>query len=367
MASPLEAKLGSRAKVLLPFALLTFVGLSAWRMWPRGPEVITVNGPTMGTTFAVTVVADSLSDAQGAAIEALIKDELETIDKLMSNYRPDSEISRFNAHGSAEPFPLSTPMVEVLAISDEIHELSGGAFDISIPPLLEAWGFGPNGDPEGEAPTPAALEVLSGRVGQDRLTLDTEASNIRKGHPQLSIDLSAIAPGYAADRIASALEADGYSRYMVDVGGEFRVLGRNLGDQPWRIGIERPAATRADDPALQEIVSLERGALATSGDYRSYRELDGRRVSHTIDPRSQRPIEHHLASVTVIAEDAARADALATALNVLGPVEGLALADQHKLPVMMIVRDGDVFATQTTPPFDALRASADGATIEAEP
>lgn len=366
MASPLEAKLGSRAKVLLPFALLTFVALSAWRMWPRGPEMITVKGPTMGTTFAVTVVADRISDTQSAAIEGLVKEELETIDELMSNYRPDSEISRFNAHRSADPFPLSAPMVEVLAISDEIHGLSGGAFDISIPPLLEAWGFGPNGDPDREAPSSATLEALSERVGQDKLTIDPKASNARKEHPQLAIDLSAIAPGYAADRIAEALEAEGYSRFMVDVGGEFRVLGRNHGDQPWRIGIERPAATREDGPALQEIVSLERGALATSGDYRSYRELDGRRISHTIDPRSRRPIEHHLASVTVIADDAARADALATALNVLGPAQGLLLAEEHELPVMMIIRDGDAFTTQTTPAFDALRASADGATIEAQ-
>jgi len=329
--------------------------------------MITVDGPTMGTTFAITVVAPNLGDDRTAAIQTTITSELAEIDRLMSNYRDDSEISKLNAHRSDLPFPLSAQMIEVLTISDEVHQLSGGAFDITIPPLLEAWGFGPNADSEREPPTAEVLCSLGDRVGQQLLKTDPKAASTTKAHPDLAIDLSAIAPGYAADRIALALEAQGYSRYMVDVGGEFRVLGLNREGVPWRIGIERPAATRADEPALEEIVSMRRGALATSGDYRSYREVEGRRISHTIDPRTQRPIEHRLASVTVIAEDAARADALATALNVLGPEEGLALANQRDLPVMMIVRDGDRFKTQTTPAFDALRNAADGARIAGEP
>ncbi|MCA9659190.1 MAG: FAD:protein FMN transferase [Myxococcales bacterium] len=337
-------------------------------MWPRGPETVRFDGPTMGTSFAVTVVAESISDAEAEALRALVADELAEINRLMSNYVADSEISRFNAHEGLDPFPLSPPMVEVLAISDEIHALSGGAYDITIPPLLEAWGFGPRGDKGRATPSDADLEALGDRVGQGLLKLDAKAGQVTKGHPKLEIDLSAIAPGYAADRIAAALEARGYHRYMVDVGGEFRVHGRNQRGEPWQIGIERPAASRDDAPVLQEVVPLTEGALATSGDYRSYRETaEGKRVSHTIDPRTRRPIDHRLASVTVVAADAGRADAIATALNVLGPDEGLALAVENDLPVMMIVRAGDGFETRTTPPFDALRQAAGSATIEASP
>ncbi|MCB9702589.1 MAG: FAD:protein FMN transferase [Myxococcales bacterium] len=353
MVDPLEAKLGSKARILLPIAILTFVGLSAWRMWPRGPEVVSVKGPTMGTSFAVTVVGADLDDA---AISKAVRDQLDEANALMSNYIDDSEITRFNRHRGADPFPLSGPMLEVLTISEEVAALSEGAFDVTIPPLLEAWGFGPRGDADRPPPSEAELAERRLLVDHKLLRLDAAASTATKGRPELEIDLSAIAPGYAADRIAAALEALGYRRYMVDVGGEFRVLGTNAEGVPWRLGIERPAATRADAPTLQEVLPMTSGALATSGDYRSYRELDGRRVSHTIDPRTGRPIEHALASVSVVHRDAAHADALATALNVLGPVDGLALAERASLAVMMIVRAGDGFEVVTTPAFDALRA-----------
>lgn len=339
------------------------MGLSAWRLWPRGPEVFSFKGPTMGTTFAVTVVADRFGGVESEALRAAISDELDEMNRLMSNYRPDSEISRFNAHQSLDAFPLSAPMLEVLVISEEVSSLSGGAFDITMPPLLEAWGFGPHADPERDPPTAATLEALSTRVGQGLLLLDRHAKTARKGHEELEIDLSAIAPGYAADRLAALLSMRGYSRFMVDVGGEFSVLGHNQRDDPWRIGIERPTETRTDAPVLQSVVYLERGALATSGDYRTYREISGRRISHTIDPRTQKPIAHGLASVTVIAENAARADALATALNVLGPEEGLALATEQALPIMMIIREGGGFTTHTTPAFDTLQSNADRATL----
>ena len=356
--------MGSRARVLLPIAILTLVGLSAWRLWPRGPEVFSFKGPTMGTTFAITVVADHIDAAESEVLRAAIGDELEEMNRLMSNYRPDSEISRFNAHQSLDAFPLSAPMVEVLVISEEVSRLSGGAFDITIPPLLEAWGFGPHADPKRDPPTAAALEALGGRVGQDLLVLDRHAQTARKRHIKLQIDLSAIAPGYAADRLAALLSTRGYSRFMVDVGGEFSVLGHNQRGEAWRVGIERPTKTGTDAPVLQRVINLERGALATSGDYRTYREIDGRRISHTIDPRTQKPIAHGLASVTVIAENAARADALATALNVLGPEEGLVLAIEQALPVMMIIREGEGFTTRTTPAFDTLQSSADRATLK---
>lgn len=362
MVDPLEAKLGSRARVLLPIAILLFLGLSAWRMWPRGgdDEVVKVEGPTMGTTFAVTVVGDGDEEAIAAAITR----ELALVDETMSNYRADSEITRFNRHRSADPFPLSPAMAEVLTIAAEVSELSGGAFDVTIPPLLAAWGFGPRPAADPTPPSPEALRALRERVGHQLLGLDGAARTATKRHPALEIDLSAIAPGYAADRIADALTQLGHRDFMVDVGGEIRVKGRNAAGQRWRIGVERPAATRGDPPALQEVVALDDEALATSGDYRSYREVDGRRISHSIDPRSGRPIEHALASVTVVHADAAHADALATAINVLGPAEGRALAERIGLPVLLILRQPDgSFTVEASAAFEALRAREGSATL----
>ncbi|MBK8265875.1 MAG: FAD:protein FMN transferase [Nannocystis sp.] len=363
MVDPLEAKLGSRARVLLPIAICTLLALSAWRLWPRGPETLTIDGPTMGATFRVTVVADTFTAAQEAEIADIIESELALIDRLMSNYRSDSELTALSEHRDAAPFPLSPPLAEVLAIAAEVSELTEGAFDVTVPPLLRAWGFGPGADPDAPAPPPEQLAQLAERIGYQKLHLDLRAPSARKDHPELNLDLSAIAPGYAADRIASALTQRGFTRHYVDVGGELRVRGNGPSGQPWRVGIERPATSKERAAALQEIVHLSDHALATSGDYRNYRELDGRRISHTIDPRSRAPITHNLASVTVIHRDAARADALATALTVLGPDQGMALAEREGLAVLMIIRVGDTFELRSTPAFDALRRPASSATL----
>ena len=317
----------------------------------------------MGTTFRVTVVAPTLSGAQEAAVARAIEGELALVDRLMSNYRPDSEITAFNEHASTAPFPLSPPFVEVLEIAQEVSALSDGAFDVTIPPLLEAWGFGPRGAPNAPPPSDEVLAALAARVGWQKLRLDPAAGTLAKADPSVVLDLSAIAPGYAADRIARALEAADLPRYYVDVGGEIRARGANPAGQPWRVGIERPAITRDAPPSLQEVVHLDDGALATSGDYRSYREVEGRRISHTIDPRTRAPIRHALASVTVVHRDAAHADALATALNVLGPDAGMERARRHGLAVLMIVRAGDGFEVRTSPAFDALRRPDASATL----
>jgi len=184
---------------------------------------------------------------------------------------------------------------------------------------------------------------------------------LRKDHPELAITLSAIAPGYAADRISDRLLALGFPHHLVDVGGEFRARGDSQ-DGPWRLGIERPDGP-ADARVVHEVVVLRDAALATSGDYRNYREQDGRRISHTIDPRTGRPIAHTLASVTVITDTAARADAFATALNVLGPDDGLAVAEREQLAALFLVRDGDGFTARATAAFTALRAASASATL----
>lgn len=366
MTSPLTQKYGSRAKVLLPLCLLVFVALSAWRMCPSGqPDVTTASspvlvfeGPTMGTTWRVKVADDGAHDS--APILPAIEAELAEVDRHMSDYRDDSAITGFNRHRATTPFPAPGPLLEVVQIASRVSERTGGAFDITIAPLVDAWGFGRPG-PRADAPSDVEIDRLRAGVGWRGLHVDLSEETLRKDHPELAITLSAIAPGYAADRISDRLVTLGFPNHLVDVGGEFRARGDGP-DGPWRLGIERPDGP-VDARVVHEVVVLRDAALATSGDYRNYREQDGRRISHTLDPRTGRPIDHTLASVTVIADTAALADAYATALNVLGPDDGFAAAEREQLAALFLVRDGPGFAPRATSAFAALRPSSPSATL----
>ncbi|MBZ5712604.1 FAD:protein FMN transferase [Nannocystis pusilla] len=367
MTDPLKQKYGSRANVLLPLCLLLFVALSAWRLWPSGqvpsaPQVQQAGpvqvfaGPTMGTTWRVTVVHEGRDPA---AIQPMIDAELAEIDRQMSTWRDDSAISEFNRRADTSPFSAPAGLLAVVALAQQVSERTAGAFDITVSPLVDAWGFGRPGPVS--APTDEQLAAVRARVGWQQLHVDPTASTLRKDQPELTITLSAIAPGYAADVISDRLVELGFPRHLVDVGGEFRARGDGP-EGPWRLGIERPDGP-TDERVVQEVVPLRDAALATSGDYRNYREENGRRISHTIDPRTGRPIDHTLASVTVIHDTAALADAWATGLNVLGPDDGFALAEREGLPALFLVRDGDGFAARATAAFAALRAGSPSANL----
>jgi thiamine biosynthesis lipoprotein len=307
-------------------------------------------------------VIGQLSDIEQTAVTDAIVRELAEVDVQMSTWRPDSEISRFNAAIDTNPIKASRGLLEVVALSLEIHAASGGAFDVTLAPLLDAWGFGPSGIKPASPPTDDQLAPLRARIGADKLHVDLSQGTLIKDQPELALELSAIAPGYAADRIAAALVALGHTHHMVDVGGEFRVTGHGPHGGPWRLGIERPETTGG---TVHEVVLLVDQALATSGDYRNYYERDGVRLSHTLDPRTGRPIAHNLASVSVIHRSAALADGWATALNVLGPDAGLALAERQAIPALFLVRMPDgTFAERTTTPFAALRPDAARATLD---
>ena len=269
----------------------------------------------------------------------------------MSTYRPESEISRFNRARSTDPFPVSADTLAVLRHAREISELTGGAFDVTVGPLVDAWGFGPAGEPAAP-PTEGDIERLRRQVGFRKLRIDHAASSIRKLVPGLSCDLSALAKGYAVDRVADRLHAEGIDSYLIEVGGEVRAGGLSPRGDAWRVGIEQPGP---GPPAVQRLVRLRDRALATSGDYRNYYEVGGRRISHTIDPRSGRPIDHRLASVSVVAPLGVRADAIATALGVLGPDAGYELAAAQGWAALLIVRRGDgTLHERETPAFAAL-------------
>jgi len=287
-------------------------------------------GQVMGTYWIVKIKATTILPA--AEIQAEIQQELDDINSKMSTYLLDSEISQFNENAITENFPISEKTRAVIKAAEQISKESDGAFDISIKPLINLWGFGSK--PAEEPPSEADIALAMGSVGYQKIHVTD--TGIRKDIIDLQLDVSAIAKGYAVDQIAKKIESLGYNEYMVDVGGEIKANGRNTKKRVWRIGIETPDADRG---TYTDIIALKDISIATSGDYRNFYEQDGKRISHTIDARTGLPITHRLASVSVLHTSAMMADGWATALNVLGPVDAMKLANQKKLPIMLIVRE----------------------------
>ena len=310
-------------------------------------------GETMGTTFTVKVVVPAARWAQVAErVEPAIQAELDLVNARMSTWRADSELSQFNQSAETAPTTMSPETLEVFRIAQEVSAASGGAFDVTVGPLVNAWGFGPDGQTL-EGPSDAELVALRARVGYQALDIDRAASTLRKARPDVYCDLSAVAKGYGVDRVAQALEGLGIDNYMVEIGGEIRTRGAKDG-RGWHLAIEKPVMTHRE---TQKVLAIPPGglALATSGDYRNYLEVDGVRLSHTIDPRTGRPIAHALASVSVIHAECAYADAYATALMVLGPEDGYHLALDLDLAALFIIRDAPgQFTEKATSAFERL-------------
>lgn len=320
---------------LLLLSILTIRSLGGPREGETA-DVIEISGPTMGTFFEVKISPVDRSSAALRNIRDRIVDALDDVNAKMSTYVESSELSRFNSGDSTDPVTMSPETIEVFTIARRVSDETGGALDITVGPLVNAWGFGP--DAPRDAPDEAEIRRLLGRVGYAKIEIDPAGGTVRKTQPDVYCDLSAVAKGYAADKVAHVLDDMGLVDYMVEVGGEVRTRGLNADGVAWRIGIERPVS---GNRVLQRLVPLSGESLATSGDYRNFRQADGVRVSHTIDPRTGRPLTHALASVSVIHEECAFADAYATALMVLGPEEGPALAQRLGLAALFIVRNSD--------------------------
>jgi thiamine biosynthesis lipoprotein len=244
---------------------------------------------------------------------------------------------------------VDSELAGLVARAQSFSELSDGAFDVTVGPLVNLWGFGPDAHPF-RIPDQQTIEETRSRVGHDKLDVRDQPPALRKAHPELYVDLSAIAKGYGVDQIAGLLDRLGVTAYLAEIGGELKAKGTKSGDQPWRIAIERPDATSR---TVYRIVALEDDAMATSGDYRNFYEQDGRIYSHTIDPGTGRPVAHALASVTVITEDCATADALATTFLVLGPERGLSLAESLDVGAFFVTRAGDDYTHSATTAFEA--------------
>jgi thiamine biosynthesis lipoprotein len=302
----------------------------------------------MGTQFSVVVVTELAFDQQH--LQTQIQAALEGVEQRMSTYRNNSELSIFNQSTSTDWVPVSNELCRAIDEAIGFGELSDGAFDITVGPLVNLWGFGPDAS-RNEPPSDEAIDEAKARTGQNYLHADCDLPAIRKDQADLYVDLSAYAKGLAADDIAAVLDEYSMSNYLVEIGGDLRARGHNGRMEKWRVAIEKP-----DRPgsAVEKIIHISDLSVATSGDYRNFFEFEGQRYSHTIDPRSGRPVEHDLASATVLGSSAAFADAMATALMVLGPEAGIAFAEQQGIAADLLVRDGDTITERMSTEFKSL-------------
>jgi thiamine biosynthesis lipoprotein len=310
-------------------------------------------GETMGTTWSVSVVAPSTVDAE--VLQRGIQAKVDTVDRQMSTWKRDSDLSRFNRAPADTWQTLPPEFFTVLSYALELARDTGGAYDPTVGPLVNLWGFGPERHPH-EAPSADAIAAARVRVGWQRIRLDPATR--RAWQPGGAyVDLSSVAKGFSVDEVARYLDRKGATAYLVEVGGELRARGTRPDGAPWHVGIERPgaAAGAVDDAAqLEQVIALRDRAIATSGDYRHFFESGVNRYSHHIDPRSGKPVTHAVASVSVIAVDCMHADSLGTTMTVLGPDEGMAYARRHGLAVLFILRTPDGFEERMSPAFAAV-------------
>lgn len=306
-----------------------------------------LEGSAMGTTFNISIVepSDTLDEE---TLQADIVAALTRIDKLASTWRDDSELTAFNNDSAVDWIIVSGEFCDMLRAALDLGRETGGAFDVTVGPLVNLWGFGPDGIAT-EPPDDDAIAEAMRSVGFGKIEADCTEKLVRKDDAAMYVDLSAWAKGYAVDEIATLLDSLGVDNYLVEIGGEIRVGGHNSERTKWKLAIETPSRSERVPHA---VINVTDTAVATSGDYRNYFEHDGTNYSHTIDPRTGRPVTHGLAAVTVVHPSAAYADAIATAILVLGPEAGSSLAYKLNVAAYMLVRKDDDFYEIRSPAFE---------------
>ena len=306
-----------------------------------------LDGKTMGTFWRVSVIG--VDEAKAQALRAKVQAQLDADDRLLSTWKNDSALMRFNHAATTEPWPVSEAMADIVTLSLRIGAKTHGAMDITVGPLVNLWGFGPDKQPVA-TPDAQAIAAAKARTGLQHLQVINQSGRqfLQKDIPDLFVDLSTVGEGYAADHLARLMEQEGISRYLVSVGGALVSRGMNGEGKPWRVAIQKPTDR---ENAVQAIVDINGHGISTSGSYRNYYELDGKRISHVIDPQTGQPITHKLVSVTVIAPTALEADGWDTGLMVLGPEKAQQVVREEGLAVYMIVKDGEGFKTWMSPQF----------------
>lgn len=311
-----------------------------------GERVERIAGPTMGSTWSVQYVRPAGGPA-ASTVKAEVEAILAEVDRQMSTYRSDSDIERFNGLPAHSCQPMPEPVLHLVRVGEQLSRDSDGAFDLTVEPLLDLWGFGPQGRQE-RVPDVAALAEVRQRVGHGFLRID--GGQLCKD-VALQVDFNSIAAGYAVDRIADRLAELGIGSYLAEATGELKAAGRKPDGAPWRIALEEP---RDDRQVAERVIAVDGYGVSTSGDYRHYFEQDGQRYSHTFDARLGRPIGHTLASVTVVHPSALMADGLSTLLLILGLDAGWDYAKKHDVAAFFVMRADTGFVTRSNPAFDHL-------------
>lgn len=332
--------------------LTTCVLLSGCDSASKTPEVTkpaatVLEGKTMGTYWRVSAI--DLNAAQQKSLRERVQAQLDADDQLLTTWKGDSALMRFNHSQSTTLWPVTEAMADIVTESLRIGAKTYGAMDITVGPLVNLWGFGPDKQPV-KTPTQAQIDAAKARTGLQHLTVVNQSGKqfLQKDIPDLYVDLSTVGEGYAADHLARLMEQEGISRYLVSVGGALVSRGMNAEGKPWRVAIQKPTDR---ENAVQAIVDINGHGISTSGSYRNYYELDGKRISHVIDPQSGQPIQHNLVSVTVIAPTALEADGWDTGLMVLGPEKAKEVVREQGLAVYMITKEGENFKTWMSPQF----------------
>ncbi len=306
-----------------------------------GAQVHCLQGLTMGTTWSVQLVASA--DRQLDSLQAGVQQQLDEVVQQMSTWEPVSHLGRYNRAPAGTWHDVPREFLFVLRQALDVAQASDGAYDPSAGPLVNLWGFGPE-QKQLHRPDAAQLAAVRNCVGWQRVLIDPISQRVlQPGGAYL--DFSAIAKGFGVDQVSRYLQQQGIDNHLVEVGGELRGMGFKPDCLPWWVALEQPPTRDGSSIAVlsEVVIALHGVSVATSGDYRRYFEVDAKRYSHTIDPRSGEPIQHGLASVTVIHPDCIAADALSTALNVLGVEQGMTFAEQRGLPARFVVRSSDGF------------------------
>lgn len=327
--------------------LLVGVALAGCRAEPPDPTV-RLTGSTMGTGYELKLIP-APGQSVPADFQARAEALLARVNQQMSTYDPDSELSRFNRNPSTDWIAASPELVAVVTEGLRLSQLTDGAFDITVGPLVNLWGFGPEPRRE-QAPSAEEIAQARARVGFRMLQARLQPPALKKARPDLYVDLSALAKGYGVDQLAALAEAQGIHHYLVSIGGDLRAKGHNGQGQPWTIAIERPVPGQR---AVERLIRISDHGVSTAGDYRNFFEQNGQRYAHIIDPRTGWPVPRTVASVTVISRSDLVADATDTALMVAGAERGFQLATEHHIAALFILAgaDGEDFSERYTPEF----------------
>lgn len=312
----------------------------------NGDTLERFDGPTMGSHYSIQYVRHVATPGP-KAIQTEVENILAEVDRQFSTYRSDSDIERFNALPAGACQVMPGPVLELIRVGEQLSSQSDGSFDLTVEPLLNLWGFGPQSREE-RVPSPEALALARQRVGHAHLRIDGD--RLCKD-AAVEVDFNSIAAGYAVDRIAARLQALGVDSYLAEATGELKARGRKPDGSAWRVALEEP---RGDRQVAERVIEVDGYGVSTSGDYRRYFQQDGARYSHTFDARTGAPVLHNLASVTVIHPSALMADGLSTLLLILGPERGWDYAEKHGIGVFFVMRDGERFITRTNDAFERI-------------